>query len=116
MNFSILVLQVNVDLLVWKFTSFVRVFKVDRFEWCSLVAGSAKSPRILKAFVNAVLVASPDLLVKCPYIGRKEFFNVTVSKTFINLIPAGLYKIKVSIDVVEKAKLKMYFAAGFELT
>lgn len=107
--------QVNMELLVWKFTTFVRIFKVERFELCALLAGSPKSNRFLKAFVNAVLDASPNLLIKCPYFGRKDFYNITVSKTFLNLIPVGRYKVKVNVEVVERAKVTLFFVVGFEL-
>lgn len=66
--------------------------------------------------MNAIRDASPNLLMKCPYFGRREFYNITASKTFINLIPAGLYKFKLSIDVVERAKVTLFFAGKFELT
>lgn len=107
--------KVRVEIFAWKLGTFVRIFNSDKFEWCALMRGSSKSSRFLKAIVNAVRETSPSLFSKCPYIGARSYRNVSVSKTFLSLIPVGKYKVTATADVIEKGKTTIFFKGGFEI-
>jgi hypothetical protein len=107
--------KVRVEIFAWKLGTFVRIFNSEKFEWCALMRGSSKSSRFLKAIVNAVRDTTPGLFTKCPYIGAKDYRNVSISRNFLSLIPVGKYRVTAIADIIEKGKTTIFFKGGFEI-
>lgn len=84
-----------------------RVFKAPRIEWCSLMDGSSKNPiRFFKAFLESMNETSPEIFLKCPFIGTYEFNNLTLAKKFLMVVPSGSYVFSINMTT---NKCKMSF-------
>lgn len=71
--------------------------------------GSAKNPnRFFKAFLDSMKETAPELFIKCPFRGNYEFNNLTLSKTFLMIVPSGDYVFWVNVtDPINKSKISL---------
>lgn len=91
-----------------------RVFKSPVIEWCSMMDGSKNANRFTKAFIDAIKEKSPEMFILCPYFGKYEFQNLTISKTFLTIMPIGSYIVLANItDPVFKTRIT--FKGGVSL-
>jgi hypothetical protein len=95
--------------------SFIRIFDSKKFEFCAMMRGQGKSNRFLKAFINSVRDTSPELIHACPYFGVQKITNISISRTFLGIIPVGIYKVAIAVNVVEKGKTNIQFKVQLEI-
>lgn len=83
-----------------------RVFKSPKIEWCSMIDGKQNTNRFTKAMFDSIREKSPEIFIKCPWFGSYEFQNLTISKTFLSIMPSGSYNIFLNIsDPIYKSKV-----------
>ncbi|KAG5668571.1 hypothetical protein PVAND_016508 [Polypedilum vanderplanki] len=73
-------------------SEFREIFKVPRFEWCSVLDGTSKTNSFVRSFLNSFKDRYPKAVRKCPLTGRSEMMNVTIEKKLTMMFPSGLYR------------------------
>lgn len=82
-------------------SKYKRLFRNDPVEWCELMSGSSKSNRLLMALLDSIKKTNSKFFHNCPYTGRHELINLTLTKPFIDIIPTGSYKISYIFNVTK---------------
>lgn len=92
-------LQVNIDLERKEPGQkvFKKVFKSPRIEWCKFVSGKSSENRFAKALIQSFKEKIPQLFHDCPYQGKYEMINASISKKLITILPVSLYFLVVLI-------------------
>lgn len=71
---------------------FREIFKFPRFEWCSVMDGTAKTTSMIRTFLNSFKERYPKAIRACPLTGRSELMNATMDKKLVMMFPNGLYR------------------------
>lgn len=95
--------QVDVKLFYKKDSQFRQFFKVPRIDWCLLMSGDKKPNGLLKSLMETFKETCPQLVQKCPYVGRYEISDLKMRGVLL-FYPAGIYR--VDVKAVENAATK----------
>lgn len=80
-----------------------------------MMSGS-KTNRFMKALMDSIKKTVPQLFHKCPYKGRYELLGFSITKPFVDLIPAGSYKMSFKFNVTEPSVLDMIMIFSFNIS
>lgn len=75
--------------------SFRQIFKIKKFEWCSLMAGESKSNYMTNMIINTFKSSvTTEIFHKCPFLGKISLLNVTLkAEPMLSIYPTGVYRI-----------------------
>lgn len=76
-------------------STFKHIFKVQPFEWCSLMSNKTKPNALIKIFFDSIRSAIPENLQKCPLQGQMNAFNFQIRNKVLQIFPAGIYKVAI---------------------
>lgn len=109
--------QIDLVLLFKTGEKLRRLANIDGVDWCESVRNIKNIKNAFaKRIIREVKEASPNLFRKCPLFGRYEINNFTLSKSYINMIPAGSYIIKVSLyDQLRFSQIQFNVSLAFNV-
>lgn len=90
-----------------------QIFKLSKIEWCSFMAGTAKSNYMINFIVNTIKESTGEQLFhKCPYEGRIEILEFSMkNEKLFSIYPRGKYQLDIKIADENNAEL---MTVGFE--
>jgi hypothetical protein len=79
--------------------TFRQIFKIKKLEWCSMMAGTARSNYMTNLIVNMVKsTATEKLFHKCPFSGSMNLSNIALAgDVFFSIYPSGIYQLFLKI-------------------
>ena len=89
---TIIFFQLQFDFFRKRGNKHFEVFKSPPVNWCSFNEGQVQLISFQKIFINAFRKSGARLFHRCPFEGKHEFSNVTVSSSIIDVLPLGAYK------------------------
>lgn len=81
-------------------STFRRIFKINKVDWCGFMAGFAKPNYMINYFMNIIKEStSKELFHKCPYEGEVEIVNKALKdSSMVSIYPPSKYRIEVKIS------------------
>lgn len=79
-------------------------------EFCEMVEGKGTNV-LMKMIINLIKDSVPDLIHKCPYVGRMDARNVSINDmNWMSTFPSGVYRITMNYSIPQSELLHLKFS------